>query len=84
MFACKIKRGFGEFNIKSFVVGGGVSANHLLREKCAESAVKLGVDLFLPEFKYCGDNAAMVSSTAYYIRDLVNPLDLQVEVGLSL
>ena len=73
-----------EFNIKSFVVGGGVSANHLLREKCAESAVKLGVDLFLPEFKYCGDNAAMVSSTAYYIRDLVNPLDLQVEVGLSL
>ena len=29
-------------------------------------ADKNGIELFVPELKYCGDNAAMVGSQGYY------------------
>lgn len=58
--ACK------EFGQKKLVVAGGVGANSRLREvlkrKCEEKEMKL----FLPELKYCTDNAAMIGSIAYY------------------
>ena len=48
------------------VVAGGVSANSVLREEMGALCKKLGIPLYFPEIKYCGDNAAMVGSQAYY------------------
>ena len=50
----------------SFVVGGGVCANSHLRKRLAELCDKRGLTLYLPEFIYCGDNAAMIGAQAYY------------------
>ena len=52
--------------IKKIVLAGGVSANSLLRAKSQKLCKKRGWELYLPELKYCGDNAAMVASQGYY------------------
>lgn len=44
------------------VIAGGVAANKRLREK----AQKLGVEVFLPAFRWCLDNGAMIACAAYY------------------
>ena len=51
---------------KVLVLAGGVSANGMLREKVSDLANKHGMTLYMPELKYCGDNAAMIASQAFY------------------
>ena len=48
------------------VLAGGVSANTVLRREMKKLADKNGIELFVPELKFCGDNAAMVGSQGYY------------------
>lgn len=55
-----------DFGFKKIVLAGGVSANSLLRAKTQKLCKKRGWELYLPELKYCGDNAAMVASQGYY------------------
>ena len=47
-------------------VCGGVSANSRLRSDLERGAKKEGLNLILPELKYCSDNAAMIGAQAYY------------------
>lgn len=49
-----------------FVVGGGVCANSHLRKRIKALCEKRNLKLYLPEFIYCGDNAAMIGAQAYY------------------
>ena len=51
---------------KKLVLAGGVSANSVLRRETDELSKKLNIELFYPELKYCGDNAAMVAAQGYY------------------
>ena len=51
---------------KKIVVAGGVSANSGIRTKMKSVSDSLGAKLYLPELKYCGDNAAMIGAQAYY------------------
>lgn len=48
------------------VIAGGVSANSRLRAQCSEMCNRHGWEFYLPELKYCGDNAAMIASQGYY------------------
>lgn len=48
------------------VLAGGVSANSVLRRDMKILAEKNNISLYVPELKYCGDNAAMVGAQAYY------------------
>ena len=48
------------------VLAGGVSANSRLRRVVANACEKQNIQLFLPDLKYCGDNAAMIASQGYY------------------
>lgn len=48
------------------VVAGGVSANSFLKAKLNEECEKNGIKLFMPELKYCTDNAAMIGACAYF------------------
>lgn len=54
------------FGYDKLVVAGGVSANSLLRKRLAQECKFRGWNLYLPHLSYCGDNAAMVGSQAYY------------------
>ncbi|MEO0475021.1 MAG: tRNA (adenosine(37)-N6)-threonylcarbamoyltransferase complex transferase subunit TsaD [Planctomycetota bacterium] len=60
--------------IKSLIVGGGVSANSLLRERLAALADKLDLQLDIPVMALCVDNAAMIAGLAY-VRYLQNDFD---------
>ena len=52
---------------KKLCVAGGVGANSFLREYASQQCRKQGINLFLPELKYCGDNAAMIASQGYFL-----------------
>lgn len=52
--------------IKDIGIAGGVSANSGLRNAMKEEAVKRNWNLFIPEFRYTTDNAAMIGITGYY------------------
>ncbi len=51
---------------KKIAVAGGVSANFGVRARMKKLADSLGAELYLPEPKYCGDNAAMIGAQGYY------------------
>jgi N6-L-threonylcarbamoyladenine synthase len=55
-----------ETGINDIGIAGGVSANSGLRNAMRTEAQKRGWNLFIPEFKYTTDNAAMIGITGYY------------------
>ena len=55
-----------EKNFNKIVIAGGVSANSKLRAEAQALCKKHNWSLYLPELKYCGDNAAMIASQGYY------------------
>lgn len=50
---------------RSLIVAGGVSRNRLLRARFAAECGRLRLPLYLPEPRYCTDNAAMIAWLAY-------------------
>lgn len=55
-----------ELNINKVVLAGGVSANLVLREKLQKASKERGYECYVPDLKYCTDNAAMIASAAHY------------------
>ena len=53
-------------DVKTILLGGGVSANKLLRTRLAQKSLTKGIKLHMPELKYCGDTAAYIASAAYF------------------
>ncbi|MCB0702520.1 MAG: tRNA (adenosine(37)-N6)-threonylcarbamoyltransferase complex transferase subunit TsaD [Ignavibacteriae bacterium] len=52
-----------KYKVKNIVIGGGVSANSLLRKKFHELELK-GFKIVIPKMEYCIDNAAMIGFLA--------------------
>ncbi len=52
-----------KYKVKNIVIGGGVSANSLLRKLFQELETK-GYKIVLPKMEYCIDNAAMIGFLA--------------------
>ncbi|MGB4205739.1 MAG: tRNA (adenosine(37)-N6)-threonylcarbamoyltransferase complex transferase subunit TsaD [Bacteroidales bacterium] len=52
--------------IKEVAIAGGVSANSGLRNKMLELQKTRNWDVYLPEFQYSTDNAAMIAVAGYY------------------
>ena len=55
-----------DYGHKTVALAGGVSANSELRSMLKSDCEKRGIRLYMPELKYCGDNAAMVGVQGYY------------------
>ena len=55
-----------KYNCNTLAVAGGVSANSELRARLDVESKEHGFNLYYPQLKYCGDNAAMVGVQAYY------------------
>jgi N6-L-threonylcarbamoyladenine synthase len=55
----KVKQAIQQTNAQRLVVAGGVAANQLLRERVT---AELGIEVFMPPFKYCIDNGAMIAA----------------------
>jgi N6-L-threonylcarbamoyladenine synthase len=62
----KMVKASNETGISEIGIAGGVSANSGLRNGMTGEAQKRKWNLFLPEFRYTTDNAAMIGITGYY------------------
>jgi len=62
----KMKRAIDAFGAtpRTILVGGGVSANSLLRARVASLGEGLGIPVRVPKMAYCLDNAAMIAGLA--------------------
>lgn len=54
-------KGYGQV-----AVAGGVAANRRIRADLQAACARSGDWLYLPELKYCGDNAAMIGCQGFY------------------
>ncbi len=62
----KTMRALRKYNVSNLVIAGGVAANKGLRNKLTELCEKDNIKLFIPDIKYCTDNAAMIGAAGYY------------------
>ena len=51
---------------RCLIIGGGVSANSLLRQRAMELGEHRSIEVHLPAFDYCLDNAAMIAGLAHH------------------
>ena len=60
----KSRQAIDEYHAKMFLVAGGVAANKGLRAKIRERIND--VEVVVPDFRYCTDNAAMIAVAGYH------------------
>ena len=63
----QIQRGLTSTQVTQIAICGGVSANSELRKQLLEFGRKNEVEVFIPPFKYCTDNAAMIGIAAHFL-----------------
>jgi N6-L-threonylcarbamoyladenine synthase len=74
----QIQRGLTSTKTNQIAICGGVSANSELRKQLTEYGVNNGVEVFIPQFKYCTDNAAMIGIAAHYLMEANQISDLKM------
>lgn len=62
----KLIKAAKDTGIRQITMGGGVSANSGLRTRMVEEGRRRGWTVFLPEFKFTTDNAAMIAIAGYF------------------
>ncbi len=79
----KTLRAAQQYNARAVLIGGGVSANRLLRERMA---TVLPMPVFFPPLALCTDNAAMIGAAAHFawLRGVRDDLDMDVEPDLKI
>lgn len=63
----KTRQAIEETGVKYLSIAGGVAASSFIREKLKEMCDEEGVEVFIPERKYCTDNATMIGAAAYML-----------------
>ena len=62
----KLIKAAKQTGIREITIGGGVSANSGLRSRIEEEGRRRGWNIYLPEFRFTTDNAAMIAIAGYY------------------
>lgn len=81
-----VEQAMKQENVDKISISGGVSANRVLREKILKMAEKNNYKAYIPDLKYCTDNAAMIGSAGYYnyIAGYRGNIDLNAVANLKL
>jgi N6-L-threonylcarbamoyladenine synthase len=66
MLLKKFRKAAKDLGVKHIGIAGGVSANSGLRRAVEDWGQQSGLHVYIPEFQYCTDNAAMIAITAHY------------------
>ena len=66
MLLQKLTKASRETGIRQIAIAGGVAANSGLRKELGGLAQKHHWHVFIPDFQYCTDNAAMIAMAAHY------------------
>lgn len=62
----KLKRAAIHYQISNIGIAGGVSANSGLRKAVEQLGAEHNWNVFIPDFEYCTDNAAMIAMAGYF------------------
>lgn len=68
----------------SILLGGGVAANKRLRTQLAFKAENVDAAVFVPQLKYCGDNAVYIASAAYFDPDPTPLSEIKADPSLGI
>ncbi|MDY0277203.1 MAG: tRNA (adenosine(37)-N6)-threonylcarbamoyltransferase complex transferase subunit TsaD [Acholeplasma sp.] len=77
----KTKRAVSEYKVNQVIIAGGVAANKELRKRITNELTN--VEVLIPKFSYCTDNAAMIGAAAYIKSKKENPLENYILKGFS-
>jgi N6-L-threonylcarbamoyladenine synthase len=66
VLVAKTMKAAADNKVKSIIIGGGVSANELLRKNLKKETGKNNLKFLAPKDIYCADNAAMIGVAAYF------------------
>lgn len=55
-----------KYNVNNLIIAGGVSASVGIRDSFTKICSKNNINLSIPPFQYCTDNAAMIGAAGYY------------------
>ena len=79
-------RALKEYNVKNLIIAGGVSANSGIRDTFTKVCNDEGINLTIPNIKYCTDNGAMIAAAGYfaYKKGIRAGLNLKAEATTSL
>jgi N6-L-threonylcarbamoyladenine synthase len=66
MLLKRVEKASKETGIKQIAIAGGVSANSGLRSQLVKAADRLKWQIYIPDFQYCTDNAAMIAMAAHF------------------
>ena len=82
----KTMKALEEYNVKNLIIAGGVSANSGVRNKFTELCKKDGINLTIPNIKYCTDNATMIAAAGYfaYKNGIISEYNLKAKATTSL
>lgn len=73
----KTKKAADNINTKTIVLAGGVAANSEIRKKFFNLREQ-GYKIYAPEMKFCTDNASMIASSAYFLANTMDSLEVEV------
>lgn len=82
----KTKLALSKYDVKHFVLAGGVAANSRLRERVSElNDIDPNLKITIPPMWCCTDNAAMIGAVAYiaYHHGVVADLSISANPGLD-
>lgn len=83
VLVAKARQALRQTGLKRLVIGGGVAANTLFRQRVASMAAKEGFEVVIPPLPLCTDNAAMAGiAFAKLAAGQVADLDIDVTPGL--
>ena len=79
----KTELAINKYDVKNVIIAGGVSANKYLREQMTILCDKYKINLSVPKFIYCTDNAAMIGAAAYPLYKMGKFVDLDLNASSS-
>ncbi|MBL7788347.1 MAG: tRNA (adenosine(37)-N6)-threonylcarbamoyltransferase complex transferase subunit TsaD [Chitinophagales bacterium] len=75
----KLDKAVKDYSIKQIAIAGGVSANSKFRSSVIEYREKNNVNVHIPSFQYCTDNAGMIAMVGHhkYLKGLFTSLEVE-------